>query len=489
MEQHWKELLAIDRYTVKSKSVLHDLDRKIMTLLYQPLIGSKSFSLYMTLWGELEQNRIWSVETTHHSLMTLMQSNLREIYHERIKLEGLGLLKTYLDEIDGVKRYVYELQTPIRPNEFFQDGVLNIYLYNRVGRNKFLQLKRFFSDDQMEEGMKEITKSFDDVFDSVRSAEMMGRVNKETMDDLTLENEREYLQSDSRSKLEISDASFDFDLFFSGLSDALISPKAFTPPIKEVIKKLSYLYGIGAVDMKNVAMSSLDQDDMIDVELLRKSARDWYQFQVGDELPNLVDKKQPLTLRSKLNKKQLSKEEELMVQLETISPRQFLTDVAGGVPPAVGDLQIIEEVMVQQKLEPGVVNVLIYYVMLKTDMKLTRAYVQKIASHWTRKQVKTVKEAMDLAKQEHRQYQQWAEEKTTSKKKSQSKKTPIRKEILPEWLKDDEGNTDKEEQQQNKEGAERKNLEQFELEKKKLFDRIKKYKDNKSGEMNERRNE
>jgi len=489
MEQHWKELLAIDRYTVKSKSVLQDLDRKIVTLLYQPLIGSKCFSLYMTLWGELEQNRLWSVETTHHSLMTIMQSNLREIYQERLKLEGLGLLKTYIDEIDGVKRYIYELQAPIRPNEFFQDGVLNIYLYNRVGRNKFLQLKRFFSDDQMEEGIKEITKSFDDVFDSVRSAEMMGRVNQETMDDLTLENEREYLQTDSRATLDISDAVFDFDLFFSGLSEALISPKAFTPPVKEVIKKLSYLYGISAIDMKNVAMSSLDQDDMIDVELLRKSARDWYQFQVGDQLPNLVDKKQPISLRSNLDKKQLSQEEELMYQLETISPRQFLTDVAGGIPPSVSDLQIIEEVMVQQKLEPGVVNVLIYYVMLKTDMKLTRAYVQKIASHWTRKHIKTVKDAMDLAKQEHRQYQQWAEEKTTAKKKSSNQRAPIRKEQLPSWLKDDETKNDQQEKPQKKEQVDKKQLEQFELEKKKLFDRIKKYKDNKSSETTEGRND
>ncbi len=488
MEQHWKELLAIDRYTVKSKSVLQDFDRKILTLLYQPLIGSKCFSLYMTLWGELEQNRLWSAETTHHSLMTIMQSNLREIYQERLKLEGLGLLKTFIDEIDGMKRYVYELQAPVRPNEYFQDGVLNIYLYNRVGRNKFLQLKRFFSDDQMEEGMKEITRSFDDVFDSVRSAEMMGRVNKDTMEDLTLEDEREYQQTTYQASLEISDAAFDFDLFFSGLSDALISQKAFTPSIKEVIKKLSYLYGIGPVDMKNVAMSSLDQDDMIDVELLRKSARDWYQFQVGDELPNLVDKKQPINLRSTPDKKQLTQEEELMYQLETISPRQFLTDVAGGIPPAVNDLQIIEEVMVQQKLEPGVVNVLIYYVLLKTDMKLTRAYVQKIASHWTRKHVKTVKEAMDLAKQEHRQYQQWAEEKTT-KKRTQNQKAPIRKEILPEWLKDNEEKTNLEDQPKNKEEVDKKNIEQFELEKKKLFERIKKYKDNKNSETNERRHE
>lgn len=480
-QQHWKELLAIDRYTVKSSSVLQDLDRKILTLLYQPLIGTKCFSLYMTLWGELEQNRLWGEETTHHSLMTIMQSNLRDIYSERLKLEGLGLLKTYVNETDEFKRYVYELYSPLRPDEFFQDGVLNVYLYNRVGKNKFLYLKRFFSDQQMVEGMRDITRTFNDIFDSGQSANMIARVNSETLEDLSLSSEREYVQTNKRAAMEISDDAFDFDLFFSGLSDAIIPTKAITPSVKEVIKKLSYLYGINAVDMKNVIMNSIDPDDTIDIELLRKSARDWYQFHHGDELPGLLDKSQPLHLRTVTEKKQLTQEEELIYQLETISPRQFLTDVSGGVAPSAGDLQIIEEVMLGQKLEAGVVNVLIYYVMLKTDMKLTKGYVQKIASHWTRKQITTVKAAMDLAKHEHRQYQQWAEEKTTKKTPSY-KRAPIRKEMLPSWLNEDQTINQNKDEQKQPDKQTKLEREQFELEKKKLFDRIKNYKDNKSNE-------
>ncbi|MGM7720889.1 replication initiation and membrane attachment family protein [Metabacillus sp. Hm71] len=477
MDQHWKELLAIDRYTVKSSSVLQDLDRKILTLLYQPLLGSKCFSLYMTLWGELEQNRLWGEEMTHHSLMMIMQSNLREIYRERLKLEGLGLLKTYVSETSEFKRYVYELQAPLRPNDFFQDGVLNIYLYNRVGKNKFSQLKRFFSDQQIDQGMKDITRSFNEIFDSSQSVDMIARVNEETLADLSLAENREYMQTAKHAEMDISDDVFDFELFFSGLSEAIIPKKAITPAVKDVIKKLSYLYGINAIDMKNVVMNSIDQDDIIDIELLRKSARDWYQFQYGDTLPGLLDKTQPPHLRTTIEKKPRTQEEEMIYQLETISPRQFLTDVSGGRPPAVGDMQIIEEVMLQQRLEPGVVNVLIYYVMLKTDMKLTKAYVQKIASHWTRKQISTVRAAMDLAKHEHRQYQQWAEEKAT-KKSTSSKKAPIRKEMLPSWLKEDDNAEQVNDEAKEKKEQSQIDREQFELEKRKLFDRIKKYKDN-----------
>ncbi|WP_307341249.1 replication initiation and membrane attachment family protein [Metabacillus malikii] len=476
-QQHWKELLAIDRYIVKSSSILQDLDRKILTLLYQPLIGSKGFSLYMTLWGELEQNRLWGVDSTHHSLMTTMQSNLREIYQERLKLEGLGLLKSYMKETDEIKSYLYELQAPLRPDEFFQDGVLNIYLYNRVGKTKYLQLKEFFSDEKIDKDMKDITRSFNDIFDSNQSANMIAKINKETLNDLTLSTEREFMQTEKRASIEIADDVFNFDLFFSGLSESIIPTRAITASVKEVIKKLSYLYGIDAVEMKNVLMNSINQYDEIDIEQLRKSARDWYQFKYGDELPALLDKVQPLPLRTVDETKTRTQEEEMIYQLETISPRQFLTDVSGGLNPSVGDLQIIEEVMLQQKLQPGVVNVLIYYVMLKTDMKLTKAYVQKIASHWVRKQITTVRAAMELAKNEHRQYQQWAEEKT-NKKQTNYKKKPIRKEMLPAWLSEDDSITEQKEPADTKEATSSQiEQEKFEAEKRKLLDRIKKYKD------------
>ncbi|MEW8987491.1 MAG: DnaD domain protein, partial [Bacillus sp. (in: firmicutes)] len=113
-------------------------------------------------------------------------------------------------------------------------------------------------------------------------------------------------------------------------------------------------------------------------------------------------------------------------------PRQLLIDISGGGEPSKSDLQIIEDVMFQQKLLPGVVNVLIQYVLLKTDMKLTKAYVDKIASHWARKRVQTVSEAMELAKKEHRQYLDWAEGKQTAKPTARKKAT--RKESLPDWF-------------------------------------------------------
>jgi len=463
MKHHWKELLPVDRYIVRSKEMLHEQDRKIMTLLYQPLIGSGAFSLYMTLWSELEQNRLWGEENTHHNIMLLQQANLKDIYQERLKLEGIGLLQTYIKEENENRLFIYELQSPLTPNKFFNDGMLNIYLYKRIGKSKFLKLKRFFSDQEVDlTSFQPITKSFSEVFMSIKPSEVLMGLSEEGISDLEVEGGQEFFDRTNNETISINDHTFNFELFFAGISDVMIPTKSITPNVKEAIKKLSFLYNIGPVEMQSIVMGSLDHNDNIDLEKLRKGARDWYQFETGNDLPALSTRVQPVAKRTVIQKPR-TKEEELMYQLEITSPRQLLLDISGGAEPSQSDLQIIEEVMFKQKLLPGVVNVLIYYVMLRTDMKLTKAYVDKIASHWARKHITTVKDAMNLAKQEHKQYQNWA---TTKNEKRKGK--PIRSEMLPDWLTSD----DKKEKTVTSTNKEQ----EFEEERRKLEEEIKSYK-------------
>jgi len=464
MEHHWKELIPVDRYKVRSNGVLHDFDRKVLTLLYQPLVGYRAYSLYMTLWSELEQN-LWGEETTHHSLMAIMQCSLKDIYHERLKLEGIGLLKTYITLEEESRLFIYELQAPLTPARFFTDGVFNVFLYNRVGRNKFNKLKSFFSSPEIDMSkFSPITRSFNDIFQSVHPEHMVVGISDEAKDDLLLSNGYAYVDRNEKGTYVIDEDVFDFQLFFAGLSANMVPRRAINVKVKDAIKKLAFLYGIGPLEMQKLVISVIGPDEQIDIDALRKAARDWYQFERGETLPNLSARVQPLKYRTMNEAEPKTKEEQLIKQLETISPRQLLMDISGGAEPSQSDLQIIEDVMFHQKLPAGVVNVLIYYVMLRTDMKLTKAYVEKIAGHWARKKIRTVREAMELAKQEAREYQKWASEKEKSQK---SRKKVIRKEMLPDWLNMDYS-------QKESEGKEEPAYD-LELKRRELEERLKKY--------------
>ncbi|WP_210364964.1 replication initiation and membrane attachment family protein [Bacillus sp. REN3] len=431
MSQHWQETLPVDQYIVASGGLLHEYDRKVLTFLYQPLIGPACLSLYMTLWAELEENRLWSEPVTHHHLMNIMDMNLKEIYQARLKLEGIGLLKTLVKNEEGRRAFMYELQPPLTPESFFLDGLLNIYLYRKVGRNQFLRLKRFFSDrsPMADPGYREITKAFQDVFISASPDTL--KHNAYSADDLDAEAGMAFIGRGNAQTIQIDSSEFNFDVLIGGLNDSLIPKSAFTKKVREAVSNLAFLYGIDALTMKNLVLSAVNSGSEIDIEELRKAARDWYQFEYQDQLPALMDRIQPAQFNTGIGKPR-TKEEELIQYFEKTSPRQLLIDLSGGAEPSKSDLQIIEEVMFKQKLLPGVVNVLVQYVMLKTDMKLAKGYIEKIASHWARKKITTVKEAMELAKNEHRQYLGWAESKHQSVSKGKQK--PASKETHPDWL-------------------------------------------------------
>ena len=68
-------ILPADTYTVVNKTIIKDLDRKLITMLYQPIIGYSATSLYFTLVDDLDKRELMSEDLTHHHLMSTMQLN------------------------------------------------------------------------------------------------------------------------------------------------------------------------------------------------------------------------------------------------------------------------------------------------------------------------------------------------------------------------------------------------------------------------------
>ena len=138
-----EKLLPADTFVVLNKTVLNDQDRKILTMLYQPIIGSNSISLFFTLWSYLDKLELMSIECTHHHLMMSMRNRLEEIIEAREKLEAIGLIRTYIKK-DNINNYIYELYSPLNPYEFFNNPILSVSLYNNVGKVEYEKLKEYF---------------------------------------------------------------------------------------------------------------------------------------------------------------------------------------------------------------------------------------------------------------------------------------------------------------------------------------------------------
>ena len=105
-------ILPADMYIVVNKTVLQENDSKILTMLYQPIIGIGAVNLYLTLCLDLDKNEFMSEENSHHHLMTNMRMRLSDIVIAREKLEAIGLIKSYFKEpvfFNSVKNSLYFL--------------------------------------------------------------------------------------------------------------------------------------------------------------------------------------------------------------------------------------------------------------------------------------------------------------------------------------------------------------------------------------------
>lgn len=424
MQATWKECLPIDQYTACSGSIIQPMDIKVINNLYQPLMGPAACQLYMTIWDEAQENRLseWQM-FTHHHLMVRMNSPLDVLIGERKKLEALGLLKVYKKEGRERGEFVYELLAPLTPARFFSDGLLNIFLYNRVGKREYNRLKKYFITQMPSvQGMKNVTASFADVFTSLNPSELSDHR------DLGFDEASDQLLDFSEGAPDLH-GTFDFEQLYRLLSDVIISKDAFTDDVKEAVEKLAFVYRLGPEEMGRIIQSAFLHTGVIDIEHLRKAVRDDYQIEHGNALPSLAIRTQPEKYKEFKDGQPKDTYEAQIMFFETVSPFELLESLGGGAKPGQADLKIVEDLMFTQKLPAGVMNVLLDYATRTNDFKLVKGYVEKIAGHWARKGVKTVREAMALAKSEHKKYQEWR-----SQKKQPRTRVNPRRDQLPKWM-------------------------------------------------------
>ena len=161
---------------------------------------------------------------------------------------------------------------------------------------------------------------------------------------------------------------------------------------------LSFIYDIDAVKMSNIIKGCFNERGTINKEELRKSARNYYQFDNGGVLPTIIDNSQPEYLRKPIG--DTSKRAKMIYTFETISPREFLINLNKGSDPTRRDLKLVEDLLIDYKLKPGVVNVLIDYMLSVNEKKLTRGLAETLAGEWQRLGIETVEEAMNVCEKE-----------------------------------------------------------------------------------------
>ena len=413
----YKELLATDHFEITLPQSLSTNERQLLTLFYQPLTGPDPISLYLILWAEGEDYT--TDKMTHYYLMNVLGMSVRSIFEARIALEAIGLLRTWRKDENDSRTFIYELVRPLEAREFFADPLLSMFLFSKIGEQAYRKLRNRFCKQVDKQGFSEVTRTFTDVYKPVHT-----NVPQDILE-----------ERDTEQGYPFYYEQFDFDLLRTGLSEQLVPSSALTAEARQMIAKLAFLYRLSPLEMQKVVVLALDDTMKIPLERLKKAAADYYKITISKDAPKLAktfDSKQAPPDDAKR-----SKEQELLNYLETTPPIQVLRDINKGKEPILASVQLAEDLITKHDMPIGVVNVLLEYVMLTTDMRLPTKYVEKIADHWIRKNLKTAKEAMDLARQERDKYAKWKvenETKTSRPQKQNYKKASGREEKVPDWF-------------------------------------------------------
>lgn len=336
--------------------------------------------------------------------MNTMSLKLDDIISARKKLEAIGLLKSYY-KIGQINNYVYEIYSPLSSNEFFTNPLLSSALLSSIGKKEYQSLLSYYKIPKINMSeFENITTSFSDIYKMC--------INEEAIES--------NVKKKDKLDLVIDDV-VDFNFIISSMPKGICNLNTFTSSMKKLINRLSYLYNFDDTTMLEMIKDSLNEKGMINENELKKNCKNYYSFE---------NKNPPKLIYKSSNKKKDTKDiknikERLIECFECTTPYDFLTAKYGGAKPTSKDVNLIESLLVDQQLNPGVVNVLIDYVLRINDKKLNKNFVEAIASQWKLSNINTVSEAMKQAEKEYRKSNKLKETKENYNKKEVEK--------LPTW--------------------------------------------------------
>lgn len=375
------EIVSCDRYRVSALSPLGALAHSVLSQLYQPLIGAKAFGLYLFLFSEMDVLKLLSVESNLSRISSYTELSLAQIQTSLNRLEGIGLLKTYVQYDETFTKYIYQLILPLDPHLFFNNELLNVLLYRTIGSLEYEKTRYLFNTPSIDFSQyDEVTKAFGDVY-YIEDTSSEGSLVLQSRNGLKKE----------KSMSPIID--YSLELFYKELQQLQVRRKIISPMVETKVKQLGLAYHISGQQMAQL-LSDAVENGQVNMEKFSKKARDYHDLETNHEFKRIYHQ-QPLQYSAQPSAD--NHKTKHIKQLETWSPYKLIERKQGG-KPIRRDLAIVEKLMVDLNLEPGVVNVLLELSWSQNDERLSRNFVESIGATWKRKGITTVVEAMNEAK-------------------------------------------------------------------------------------------
>ena len=154
-----------DLYRVEIFYPLDEVQHDILYYLYQPIIGTGAISTYMMLYMEGKRMNKFLKPSSLSRMTSFLSFSLSDLENYLKKLEGIGLLKTYMKNENKMTHYIFTLYSPLSIQRFFKNQILFHLLKESLSQDDFQKTIQYFrTNREVKDGYDDITSSFQDVY-------------------------------------------------------------------------------------------------------------------------------------------------------------------------------------------------------------------------------------------------------------------------------------------------------------------------------------
>jgi replication initiation and membrane attachment protein len=369
-------------FTIQIQSDLSAADFKVLALLYQPLMGLESHSLYVTFYQLV--NKTNKNTYTHQELFDLINLKQVDFLKMRNKLEALNLLVVYLKD----EHFIYQMKAPLTAKQFLVDTVFGSYLQSEIGEKNMNQLTLLFKIEQLSvDSYENITKPFDALYE---------------FKSLNLLNVSHDLQGRLQNGGSNLSYKFNYDKFVENLPERLKTSQLLTEKFKDQINRISFVYQFDVSDMVDIYEKAARSKQMVNFQALNLKAKQHYE-----------EKHKLLTVKTK--------DQPAPTLVSQVAPHVIIQKYAKTNQQGIA-LQTATQLLERNHVEPGIINVILMLALKHKDGILPNInYLEKVLHDWLNKGVQNTEDAINYSSKLETQYE----------KKKQVQRVSIKE---PDWM-------------------------------------------------------
>ena len=354
-------------FSIMIEDTLTELDRKVLTYLYLPIIGDKALSIYQTLFTMVNPLDRESSILSHSQVLNLLKLSAKTFTLERRTLEAVGLLSTYYK--NGV--FIYVLKNVLKPYEFFCNKELCFVLESVTSKEEVERLTFEFLVRRLDSSLfEDITVKFNDVFEPV---------------DKDYVNKNYLVGVDSRNNgILIDNAEFNMEHFILLIEAMDIVSKEALSDLKflDLISRYAFLYKLSVEQLKDAVVLSVNVNKTINFDDLNMQVRRIYDNRNNGV--SFVEKREVVQSNNKL-----------INALNKMSPNDIVKNKYQVELTSV-EIDMFDRLLRDTNVSVGVLNVAVLYVVSEKNGEIPAYnYFLKIINTWKRAGIQTTEEALN----------------------------------------------------------------------------------------------